>query len=417
LSLRGNSMGRAHPRTRSVGIVFAVVLAGLFGFAKARADYADGVFAQNHISLEAAVRVWRKAAWQNDDFLAQAKLGDIYDNAKDTRFYDPVEAYVWYYLASQNHGGQNWDSPTGGHVLSDRNAQALKAQDEILTSLSSEDRISAHDRIVYILSCQGAEGFLKLGRASADIGPQRVASVISLNNADALTYFHLADSMGSPLGRGYLNWLERNLRSSGHQTIVDRQATSFRYWVPPYEFYPDGDSASGVPLSDECLPHLERQGALVKAVQIQAASIQHALTFLGWRGANAISNYQASLLDDVTGKLTASQLVRAIQSAAVNGDAASQSALGVMYANGFGVVINYRKSEQWFKKAADQRYPAAFYYLAILYKAGPPGVDQDLHKSNDYMTNAALAGFKPSINQLRTLLDKAANAPTHPGQN
>ena len=55
----------------------------------------------NKISLEAAIRIWRKAAWQDDDFLSEIKLGDIYgDERGDNKFYDPVEAYVWYYLAS-----------------------------------------------------------------------------------------------------------------------------------------------------------------------------------------------------------------------------------------------------------------------------------------------------------------------------
>jgi TPR repeat protein len=415
------------PQARTAfALVAAAAVAFLFAYMPARADYADGVFAQNHITLESAVRVWRKAAWQNNDFLAEVKLGDVYNNSSDNRFYDPVEAYVWYYLAGRDVQAQNWDDATG-NILNERTKRAQWAQGQLLQQLSTDERHAAHDRIVYILACRGANGFLDLGRATmadtsryrGDRGYRQNNSVMETNNTDALVYFHIADSLGNPLGRGYLNQLEGALKydRSGGTRVVEKAAKLFHYWAPPYEFYPAGESPGGVPHSDECQPTLEKQGALVKAVAIPAPDVRHALSFLGWNGPGAISNYQASLPDEVTGKLTGAQIVRAIQSAAVNGDAQSQNTLGVMYANGLGVVTNYARAEYWFTKAADQRYPAALYYLAILYKAGPPGVDQDLHKSNDYMTNSALAGFRPTINQLSALLSRAANAPPRPGQN
>ncbi|MEJ0042132.1 MAG: hypothetical protein WDM81_07905 [Rhizomicrobium sp.] len=95
----------------------------------------------------------------------------------------------------------------------------------------------------------------------------------------------------------------------------------------------------------------------------------------------------------------------------------SQNTLGVMYAKGLGVVTNYARAEYWFSRAADQRFPAALYHLGVLYKVGPPGIDQDLHKSNDYITSSAIAGFRPTMNQLGSLLNAAANEPPHPGQN
>ena len=402
-----------------------------------RADYADGVYAENHISLETAVHVWRQAAWRTDDFLAQVKLGDIYANSSDSHYYDPVEAYVWYYLAGHNRtsGRGYWDSDAS-ELIRARRDRAMDRQAEILLGFSSQQRADAHDRIVYILSCRGAEGFIRLGRISAaheeaysesddergygggrgrDVSGR---SVMETNDADALTYFHLADSLGNPLGRAYLNTIETRMRADGASArIVDRQARTFASWTAPYEFYPPGDSDSGVPLSDECVPNLERQRALVLAAAIPPLSVKRAIYFLGFRGPSAIGHYQASLPDEPTGRLTASQLVRAIQTAAVNGDAASQNTLGVMYAKGLGVVTNYVRSEYWFTKAADQRYPAALYHLGVLYKVGPPGIDQDLHKSNDYMTSSALAGFRPTMNQLGSLLNAAANQPPHPGQN
>ena len=238
------------------------------------------------------------------------------------------------------------------------------------------------------------------------------------NDSEALTYFHVADAMGSPMGRPYLNSLEGYLRGTPFGTrMVDKQSKAFHYWFPPYEFYPTGTSAGGVPLTDECAPTLERQRALAMAAAIPRDVIGHALFFLGFKGPQAVVQFQASLPDGATGQLTDTQLVRAIQMAAVDGDANSQNMLGVMYAKGLGVVTNYARSEYWFLRAADQRYPAALYHLGVLYKVGPPGVDQDLHKSNDYITNSAIAGFRPTMNQLGSLLDAAANEPPRPGQN
>ena len=223
--------------------------------------------------------------------------------------------------------------------------------------------------------------------------------------------------MGSPLGRPYLNSLESALRATYGDHLVDKQAKAFHYWFPPFEYYPPGNSAGGVPLSDECVPTMERQRAFAMAAGIPADAVRHALYFLGWKGPRAIIEYQASIPDESTGRLTASQLVRAVQMAAVNGDAASQNTLGVMYSKGLGVVTNYARAEYWFLKAADQRFPAALYHLGVLYKVGPPGIEQDLHKSNDYITSSAIAGFRPTMNQLGSLLNAAASEGPRPGQN
>jgi TPR repeat protein len=295
--------------------------------------------------------------------------------------------------------------------------------------LSTDERVQARNRIVYILACRGAEGFIDLGRMTRTSGGDDGGgwrrggwrggdSAIVPNDADALVYFHLADAAGSPLGRPYLGALEGTMRryEIGSQ-IVDRQAKAFHYWAPPYEYYPEGDAPGGVPLSDECLPNVEHQRALLLATAIPQPAAVHALAFLGFRGRDGVARFQATLGDEPTGLLIASQLVRAIQMAATHGDADSQNTLGVMYSKGTGVVINYVRAEYWFQKAADQRYAAALYHLGVLYKAGPPGIAQDLHKANDYFTSSALAGFRPTMNQLGALLDAAANQPPRPGQN
>src|SRR6201999_2379728 len=123
-----------------------------------------------------------------------------------------------------------------------------------------------------------------------------------------------------------------------------------------------------------------------------------ALWFLGWsatpfsrvvvRPASAydilvVHLFQAAIVHDPSGHLTVSETVLAIQMAAQRGDASSQNTLGVMYAKGVGVPINYVRSAYWFGKAADQRYAAAIYHLGVLYKAGPNGIHQDLAKADN----------------------------------
>ena len=54
--------------------------------------------------------------------------------------------------------------------------------------------------------------------------------------------------------------------------------------------------------------------------------------------AQGVQKFQSSLVDAATGRLTAAESVRAIQMAAIRGDATSQNALGVMYAHGIGVL-------------------------------------------------------------------------------
>jgi TPR repeat protein len=241
------------------------------------------------------------------------------------------------------------------------------------------------------------------------------SSVIVKNDGEALTYFHIADNMGHPLAREYLRGLDRGVRRARPlgDRIADDAAAKARYWVAPFEFYPAGNSASGVPYTDECYANLDRQRALVlAATQLPAHAVERALSFLGWTPTTqGVQRFQASLVDAPTGRLTASESVRAIQTAAIRGDASSQNALGVMYAHGIGVLRNFVRAEFWFRKAADQRFGAALYHLGVLYKAGPDGIHQDLSKANDYFTASALAGFRPTMNQLGDLLALAASRP------
>ncbi|MBV8976446.1 MAG: sel1 repeat family protein [Alphaproteobacteria bacterium] len=448
---------------RAASAVLLAALATLLWAGVALADFTDGLLAQRNISLEAGLAIWRKAAWVQDDFLSEIQLGDVYGNeAGDNRYFDPVESYVWYFLAT--HSARIWEHLGDGfarRLVANDFHRALWHEDKLMLLLSPEQREDARNRIVYVLSCRGAEGFLTLGRIhetgvnatfGADLpsdsaavfggmsdmahsyesfrdrserefisGPEAqarramgvlTASVVLRNDGDALTFFHIADAMGHPLAREYLKGLEgavRHMRPLGPR-IADAAIDKARSWSPPFEFYPPGDSPSGVPYTDECPMTLERQRALVLAErELPPRAAEHALLFLGWAGGpRGVQRFQQTLAETPNGRLSAPQAVRAIQTAAIRGDAPSQNALGVMYAHGVGVAKNYVRAEHWFKKAADQRFGAALYHLGVLYKAGPEGIHQDLPKANDYFTASALAGFRPTMNQLGDLLAHAA---------
>ena len=466
-----NTRTNAGGLRRIAVLLFAGIAALACASGNAIADYTDGAIAAKRISQEAGIRIWRKAAWNDDDFLSEVQLGDTYGQENgDNRFYDPVESYVWYYLATHSRRiGENVGDSSARRVVSNDVHRALWYQNKLMVLLSAEERTEARNRIVYILSCRGADGFLQLGRlhttglnsnfgndaggdsaetygALSDMarsynsfhdrserefayGQEAQArqmmgvasnAVIVPNDGEALTYFHIADNMGHPLAREYLRGLDRGVRRSRPlgDRIADDAAKRAGYWFPPFEFYPAGNNPSGVPYTDECYPTLDKQRALIlAATQIPAHAAEQALHFLGWiPGGQGVQKFQSSLVDTPTGRLTASESVRLIQMAALRGDAASQNALGVMYAHGIGVLRNYVRAEYWFRKAADQRYGAALYHLGVLYKAGPDGIHQDLSKADGYFTASALAGFRPTMNQLADLLNTAASGPPRPGQ-
>ncbi|HTQ13490.1 MAG TPA: tetratricopeptide repeat protein [Rhizomicrobium sp.] len=476
----------------------AALAATAFTALPAQADFTDGAVAFSRISPEAGIKIWRQSAWRDDDFLSEVKLGDIYgDERGDNKYYDPIEAYVWYYLASiSDRVAQNIGDRNARRVIADDFRRALREQSKLMLLMTADQREQARKRIIYILSCRGADGFIKLGEIhTANFGDEPVSaappgppawnshgprqtyvpppdtysslgnvwgswhrfnddawnefdsgdaaqarrqmgiasdSVIVPNNGEALTYYHVAENMGDELAHEYMRDLDYNVRNSrwlGPRVSMEA-AEKAQYWAPPFEFYPPDGNTSGVPYTDECHLGLDRERALAVAqAGIPPHEVQQALWFLGWSSVpfarwaaaqgsveyKAIARFQATMGDEPTGRFTPLEIVRVIQTAAIKGDAESENTLGVMYAKGIGVPLNYVRAEHWFQKAADQRYGAALYHLGVLYKAGPPGIKQDLSKANDYMTASALAGFKPTMNQLRELLDHANAGPHREG--
>ncbi|MDE2133706.1 MAG: sel1 repeat family protein [Alphaproteobacteria bacterium] len=151
-------------RALALGAVLAsVVLAGFFFVTHASADYADGFQAKQSLALEDAVHVWRRAAWQQDDFFSQVALGDLYSS--DQSFADPIEAYVWYYLAlSPSHLYAVDDDDRVGRTMSDYKWKASNNMQRLFDSMTLEQRMEARSRIIYILASRGSEGFITLGK-------------------------------------------------------------------------------------------------------------------------------------------------------------------------------------------------------------------------------------------------------------
>ena len=110
---------------------------------------------------------------------------------------------------------------------------------------------------------------------------------------------------------------------------------------------------------------------------------------------------------DNAGFLTDEEVVRLIQMGAVDGDAEMENRLGIMYVQGVGVPKNYPRAEKWFAKAADQRYGEALFNLGVLYKAGPPGVAQNMYKAVTLDLASAAAGYRPARCEIMDLLSQA----------
>jgi TPR repeat protein len=251
-----------------------------------------------------------------------------------------------------------------------------------------------------------------------------VSSVFVTNDAEALTYFLIAQSLGHPLAGPYVATERGAIRyysADAGRIIADAEKRA-RFWNAPYEYYP-GTTAKGELHSDESLPSFEQRMALRRVREIPLASIVEALDFRGYRVHpklcgpppvclnRAVTQFQTALNWEPTGWLNPIQTVRLIQMAAVDGDAIAQDRLGIMYAKGIGVPQNFVKAEKWFIKAANQRYPDALFNLSVLYRVGPNGVEPDEHKSNSFRAQADAAGYAQARCELLDLLKLADGRP------
>jgi len=80
-----------------------------------------------------------------------------------------------------------------------------------------------------------------------------------------------------------------------------------------------------------------------------------------------------------------------LEKVAIAGDAEAQFNLGVCYASGDGVTVDYAVAVKWFRKAADQGAASAQYNLGLCYAQGQ-GVSQDYAEAVKWVRKAAEQG-------------------------
>ena len=248
---------------------------------------------------------------------------------------------------------------------------------------------------------------------------------IEKSDLEARLFYKLAEAEGYPFARDYLDGLADPYATYGatpgdpKQADLQARAKAER-WLSPFEFYAAetryrGELPSGLVLSDECPVNAAREKALILGKQlIPPPLLFEMLDFLGFaRGfsprefGRAVAKYQDFLGEPTTGELTAIQLVRLIQIAAVRGHKKAQRCLGIMYVKGVGVVRNLVRAEKWLLAAAEQGDGEAMYALSELYSLGGRGIEKAEDKANRYRQGAAVQGFQPVRSEFLRLLESA----------
>ena len=408
---------------------------------------------QEFNAQEQQLRALRQQAFAGD-FFAQIDLARRYGGreAEARKTYDPVEAAVWYELALANPDGfapivtARQNRRLGGARLEDcRQAERLGAfngLEHLLGRMSSDERQEVRDRVIYVLSTQGAQGFRTLARLhDAGFGPfgdpyeaspidprelegrrlPAAATLFTRNDMDVYQFNYLAAQSGDVAGFVMLKDFERS--TPGRAALGSDAEAKAKRWTPPFEFYPPEAPESGVPHSDESAPSGEAAAlALARLDELPFLHVGHALAFLqvipkpiltkAELSTTEAQTFQAMLGRPMTGRLSPLEEVRAIQYAAVSGQARSQLTLAVMYAEGVGLPRDYARAFYWFSQADRQGSPEAKYAMSTFFSLGMEGVaDQDKASAVVYQIDGALAGFKPSAQRLRELLAQVSRAP------
>lgn len=191
-----------------------------------RADVAECERAYQLGRKDEAIKLCRRAAWQENDFFAQVKLGDIYAAKRedDKGYYDPVEAYVWYFMASHNSAiFDHFHLDAAADFVVTKLSNAENEAESIYKNLLQDERIDARNRIMYIAACRGGDGFILLGqlqdpyivqRHSSSTGPlsgvvsdswvhvRRPGGVFS-RKVDSYNPYATSNTSGYPTGGSY----------------------------------------------------------------------------------------------------------------------------------------------------------------------------------------------------------------------
>lgn len=398
------------------------------------------------------IRTLRRRGFTGD-FFAQLELARRYEGqrAADKNLEDDVEAAVWYALALTNADGyapiaaysrraQQGDAKAVSRFDDCRAVErkiAYGSLDRLLSRMTSEEQDKVRNRVIYVLSTQGAEGFRTLARmhdgyfgpygepadnrqaADARGRPNKPGAPAALNlfprnDIDAYLYNYLAVQTGDVGAYVMLKDFERSsAKRAAASAYVEQKA---RRWTPTYEFYPPEAPESGVPHSDESDQYNDgQQAALQRLRELPFIHIAEALAYLRVTPKPVfnedalypgdVQSFQAMIGRPQTGVFQPIEKVRAIQYAAVNGSAKAQLVLAVMYSEGVGVPRDYARAFYWYAEADKQGSAEAKYAMSTFFSLGVSGVaDQDKAGAVVYQIDAALSGFKPSANRLQQVL-------------
>lgn len=406
---------------------------------------------------EKEIRYFRHLAFGND-FFAQLELGNRYAavNAADKNLEDRIESSVWLVMALANGEGYapmtRAIDPRGGVVPSRfdkcrafERARAYKLLDNNLSMMDSGERDKVRDRVIYIMAAQGPEGFRALGRLyddqygpmgepadnpqaikanmrGSDYGLANVRSLFERSDVDAYLYNYKAMETGDVGAYVMLKDFERS--APDRQRYASFVESKAKRWVAPYEFYPPEAPSGGVPHSDESRLDDAAVYALSRMDELPFVHVVRALNYLDilhsdCEGPGDIPKQTIDALRAMLGlpggeRLTNMDRLRAIQIAAVNGDARSQLVLAVMYSEGVGVEVDPARAFYWYQQAEKQGSPEARYAMSTYFDLGLAGVaDQDKAESVVLQLDSALAGFRPSVSRLRDVLNQVSRNPSN----
>ena len=98
------------------------------------------------------------------------------------------------------------------------------------------------------------------------------------------------------------------------------------------------------------------------------------------------------------------------QEAAASGDAAAQTRIALLYAEGEGVPRSYELAVEWFRKAAEQGHFDAQYNLGYMFDNGH-GVEQNYAQAAYWYGKAAEQGDQHAQNNLGDMYDVGQGVP------
>lgn len=101
------------------------------------------------------------------------------------------------------------------------------------------------------------------------------------------------------------------------------------------------------------------------------------------------------------------------RAAAAQGNVAAEYNLGVLYAQGLGVTANPTEAINWYQSAADQHHPAAQFNLGFAYATGT-GTKQDFAAAARWYKRAAVQGLAPAMANLAILYEAGTGVERSP---